>query len=441
MSAWRLPPFAWAALIAACGGEPKAPPSASHHRAASPPDAPGPHAPPADAGGEATAPQPAPADRGPMRVILITIDSLRADMPWAGYPREIAPRLTALSRRAIVYPHAYSISSFTSKSVGGLLSGRYPSELIRTGEFFTRYAPANEMFCERLAAQGVPCLGAHAHAYFMKGIANFDQGFATWRLVPGIHFDAQWDPFVTSQKLTPLAIELLKEPSFAQGPAFAWFHFMDPHDMYKSHPESPNFGRKSPRDLYDEEVFYTDLWVGKLLDWIEEQPWAARTAIIVSADHGEAFGEHGLVRHANSLYEMLVHVPLFFVLPGRAPRTIEAYRSHLDLAPTILDLVGARPAPDLPGRSLVPELLGGPAEARDVVCDLPKDEINARHRALIHEGWKLIAFGEDQRFELYDLAADPGEKTDLYAKEPDRAKAMVARYREASRGIRDIPPR
>ena len=67
----------------------------------------------------------------PFNVLLLTIDSLRADMPWAGYPRPIAPRLEALHRRAVDYTHAYSVSSFTSKSLGALVSGRYPSELAR----------------------------------------------------------------------------------------------------------------------------------------------------------------------------------------------------------------------------------------------------------------------------------------------------------------------
>ena len=136
-------------------------------------------------------------------------------------------------------------------------------------------------------------------------------------------------------------------------PFFAWFHFMDPHDVYQPHPELPSFGRKA-RDLYDGEVRYTDQWVGKLVDFIRDAPWGKRTAIVVSADHGEAFGEHGFYRHAHELWEELVHVPLFFYIPGVKPRRVNAYRSAVDLAPTILELTGVKIKDSMRGVSLVP---------------------------------------------------------------------------------------
>lgn len=194
-----------------------------------------------------------------LNVILITVDSLRADMPWAGYPRAIAPRLTALHAESVSYSHAYATSSFTSKSIPGILTGRYPSELARTGAFFTKYLTPGDFVCKSLDAEGIPCVAGHAHAYFGKGQAGFETGFRQWQIVPGITFDYQTDPYVTSDKLTALAIATLSEPTLASAerPFFAWFHYMDPHDLYQSHAESPHFGKR-PRDLYDEEVFYTD---------------------------------------------------------------------------------------------------------------------------------------------------------------------------------------
>jgi choline-sulfatase len=377
----------------------------------------------------------------PLNVVLVTVDSLRADMPWAGYPRPIAPRLTELQRRAVSYSNAYAVSSFTSKSLGGLVSARYPSELARTGVFFTQYLKSNAMICESLAEAGVPCLAGMAHGYLAKGYAGFDQGFADWRLVPGITFDFNTDPYVTSDKLTPLAIEMLRGVDAAKMPFFAWFHFMDPHDKYQAHDAGPHFGSR-PRDLYDEEVLYTDGWIGKLVDFIESQPWGARTVIVVSADHGEAFGEHHEFRHGHELYEELVHVPLFFVVPGRTEgETIDATRSQIDLFPTIVELLGQGPIASARGRSFAREILGGELEpSRDVVCDLPQDDWNERRRSLLHDGLKIIAFGDDARFELYDLREDPLEHTDLYWKRRDAANDMLARYHEASRRIEDVPP-
>src|SRR4029079_2209376 len=194
-----------------------------------------------------------------------------------------------------------------------------------------------------LGAEDIPCVAGHAHAYFTKGNSGFENGFRSWQLVPNIPFNYETDPYVTSEQLTKLAIETLTETATARGdrPFLAWFHYMDPHDEYKTHAESPHYG-KLPRDLYDEEVFFTDLAIGRLLDFVASQPWAARTAIVVTADHGEAFGEHGITRHAHELWEELVHVPLFFYVPGLAPRVIETPRGAVDLAPTFIELLGVK---------------------------------------------------------------------------------------------------
>ena len=386
------------------------------------------------------APKPASEKSGPLNVLLVTIDSLRADMPWAGYERAIAPNLTALQAKSVTYTRAYSTSSYTSKSVVGFVSGRYPSTLERTGKFFTKYLDENVFMCERLAERGMPCVGAHAHAYMGKGLSGFEQGFRDWRLVPNIPFDYNKDPYVTSHALTPLAIEVLSGVATSEKPFFAWFHFMDPHDEYKPHAESPKFGKRA-RDLYDEEVFYTDMHIGKLLDWVKTQPWASKTAIVVTADHGEGFGEHGFYRHAHEVWEPLVHVPMFVLLPGGTPSTIDTPRGHADLVPTFLELMGAPADTTLPGTSLAAELRGAKAEPRDVVVDLPEDEYNERRRALVHENMKLVAFGRDAHFQLYDLAADPGENQDLAKTRKDLLDGMLERYKAASKTIVEVAPR
>jgi len=292
------------------------------------------------------------------------------------------------------------------------------------------------MFAESLTAQKVHTLAGHAHSYLGKGEGGFEQGFETWKIVPGISFDYNKDPFVTSQKMTPMAIEMLSDKRFESERFFAWFHYMDPHDLYQPHDEAPKFGKK-PRDLYDQEIFYTDLWIGKLLDFVEKQPWAKQTVIVVTADHGEAFGEHKLYRHAFELYEVLVRVPMFFVIPGREARVIDAPRSHIDLVPTLFELMGAKPNPELRGKSFLPELFGEKAEPRDVVCDLPEDSHNERRRSLRHGDWKIIALANDFRYELYDLKNDPEEKVDLIKKEKDKAKEMIDLYKATSKTIKD----
>jgi arylsulfatase A-like enzyme len=213
---------------------------------------------------------------------------------------------------------------------------------------------------------------------------------------------------------------------------------MDPHDQYRSHePEIPPWG-KGIRDRYDGEVTFTDKYVGKLLDFIAARPWGARTAIVVSADHGEAFGEHGQYSHGFELWENLVRVPLFFVVPGAAPRRIDAPTSAIDLAPTILDLFGLPPEPSFEGESLVPELYGAPPPDRDVVLDLPVTSDSDRRRAIVHGHRKLIAFGDDKMFELFDLDADPTEEHPILRS--DDYADMLQRYRTLEKKVKDIPP-
>jgi arylsulfatase A-like enzyme len=289
---------------------------------------------------------------------------------------------------------------------------------------------------EVLKKAGVRTMAGQAHMYLDRP-SGLTQGFDIWKIVDGITFDYNKDPYITSQKMTPMAIDMLSKPENTSGRFFAFYHYMDPHDVYQEHAESPKFGKKG-RDHYDEEVFYTDLWIKKLLDFIETQPWASKTAIIISADHGEAFGEHKIYRHAFELYDVLVNVPLMFVVPGAQPREVPSWRSQIDLVPTIYDLMG-QPVPEaLPGKSLVPEIFGQNMPERPIVCDLPADTFNERRRAFIEGGYKLIAFGDDVRFEMYNLLEDPGETKNIYRKDSEKSKSMLARYKETSKNIKDV---
>jgi len=388
----------------------------------------------------------APSVPADLDVILLSIDCLRADMPWSGYPRPIAPRLTALEAKSIDYTTAYAMSSYTSMSLGGLLGGKLPGEMRRDGYFFGYYGKENVLFPELLHASRVRTLAAHAHGYFSS--AGFEQGFDRWEIVPDLKWNNTTDENITSPRLEALAEKLLSDPALVSTRFFAWFHFLDPHDRYMPHPGIGPYGTTG-RDLYDAEVTFTDGYVGKLLDFIASQPWGARTALIVTGDHGEAFGEHGQYVHGFELWENLVRVPLFVYLPGATPRHVDHPTSAIDLAPTILDLFGvAKDAwpdgidgggpPGFEGQSLVPEMLGAAPAPRDVVIDLPATSDSDRRRALVHGAMKLIAFGQDSFFQVFDLAQDPGELHPIT--KGDAFAAMVERYRAFEETVHDIPP-
>jgi arylsulfatase A-like enzyme len=375
-----------------------------------------------------------------LNVILLTIDSLRADMPWTGYDRAIAPNLAKLAEQSVVYTNAYAISSYTAKSVAAMLTGRYPSTLYRTGWFFAGYSAANLFFTEVLQERGIRTLAWHAHLYFGRG-KGLEQGFDVWEIVKGISFDAQTDRHVTSHKMTELGMELLGSPDGAGKQFFAWAHYMDPHDIYVKHEEAPDFGNKN-RDRYDSEVFYTDLWVGKLLDWAKQQPWWKDTAVLISADHGEAFGEHGMYKHAFELWEVLVRVPLIVYAPGAQPKRIEERRSHIDLAPTIMDLLGEPRLEQFMGESLAPEVYGlEPPKKREViVTELAEDSHNPQRRAILVGDYKLIVHGLGAAYFLFNIKDDPGEEKNLIKVEPEKFEEMKRIYQETYAKIPTIEP-
>lgn len=355
-------------------------------------------------------------------VILITLDAVRADMPWQGYKREIAPNLTKLAKTATVYKRAYSVSSYTAKSMGSLFSGKYPSTLYRDGAFFTHYSKANVWFTETLRDAGVHTLGVTAHKFFDQG-HNMGQGFEVWRLPANLKFDAETDENITSPDMTKLGTEILGDPKNTDGHFFAWLHYGDPHDKYILHPEAPTFG-STGRDLYDNEIYFTDMWIQKLLDFCQTQPWWKDTIVIVSADHGEMFGEHkDTYHHAFALWEHLVRVPLLIAGPGIEAREVDLRRSHIDLAPTILELLGVAAPPGLDGKSLVPELFGKepPADREPVMCDLPADKYNPPTRAIALGDFKFIE-NPGPKYALYNVVADPDEKRDLADDPKSKAK-------------------
>jgi arylsulfatase A-like enzyme len=349
----------------------------------------------------------------------------------------------ALAEKSTQYRNAYSISSTTARSVAPLLVGRYPSEMERNGNYFTRWYPSNELVSEHVQKRGAKTLGAFAHAYFYKS-SGMAQGFEQYELLPGTIMNPEPEP--TGERLTKLAKGLLTRATRGQNNAqfFAYFHYLDPHAPYLDHesgdagpvaPPTDSGEPVDPRELYRQEVRYSDHWVGELIDWVKSQKWGKETAIIVSADHGECFGEHKQQKHGYELWQELVRVPLIVHVPGTEARVVDVPRSHIDLAPTILELMGAPPDPKHRGKSLVAELYGAAPEARTVVLDLPRDNLQDRRRAIVDGHEKLIARGDDERWLFYDLEADPRERKNLTEIERPRFLRMKKLYEEISASI------
>ncbi len=381
-------------------------------------------------------PKPEPSTL-PLNVVLVMIDGWRHDVPWTGYPKQTMPFLTEFRKRCVTYTHAYALSSNTARSVAALFAGKFPSAMSRTGYYFTNWQPENQMLAETLASEGHQTVAAFAHAYFFPA-SGLRQGFSQSRVLPGTFLKNTRDDNKTSRRLGALTRKLLrrarKQPN-AERRVFGYVHFMDPHYPYLARAGAPDFGR-GDRGRYDQELWATDRAIATL---VRSQPLGPNTAWIFTGDHGEAFGEHGHQKHGYELWEVLVRVPLLVCAPGLRARTIRKRRSHIDLAPTILELMASSAHSGLRGRSLMPELRGGGASRRTVVVDLPRDQLQDRRRAIIRGRHKLIAIGDDESFRLYDLKADPSERINLEHRRPRLMARMLKRYRRVGRTIANRP--
>jgi choline-sulfatase len=380
-----------------------------------------------------------------LNVVLITIDTLRADaVGFMGYSRPTTPNLDVLAARSVVFERAYSLASYTGKSLGPMLIGKYPSETRRDGNHFTIYAPSNVFVTERLHDAGLRTFGAAAHWYFQSW-SGLSQGMDVWDT--SARLDGS-DTAITSAALSNEAIKLLGNAENTKGQFFAWFHYFDPHNKYMPHEGAPDMlgdakgGAAYARALYDGEVWFTDKHIGRVLDFIALQPWVDRTAIIVTSDHGEAFGEHDMSWHGLELWEPLVRVPLLVYVPHMAPHRVPAKRSLIDIAPTICELADiAVPTEELSGKTLAPDVRGqGPYEEHDVMFDMPPSPYTAMRRGWITGETKLVDLGAHV-FRLYDLTADPNEYENL-ASDRERLRSAVVQFERAWSGIKsfEVPP-
>jgi choline-sulfatase len=197
------------------------------------------------------------------------------------------------------------------------------------------------------------------------------------------------------------------------GPFFLWFHLWDAHDPNK--PPQP-FRSRFPGAPYNGSIAYVDDIVGKLFDYLRNQGLYDNTLIAVAADHGESLGDHGELTHSIFLYDSTIHVPLLLKLPGNrfASQRINASASLVDLAPTLLDALGQTPPPAMQGRSLLP-LIGNPHPGnRPSFATGDHSERSFGWSPLVSLRIGNQLFVRAPSPELYDLASDPGAKTNLY---------------------------
>ncbi len=412
-----------------------------------------------------------PGARGHLKdynLVLIVVDALRADHLGAyGYRRDTSPFIDKVAAEGTLFEKAFSNSSFTQESISVLFSGRLPSRSGSTG-WGTGPAAGLPTLGEILRQDGYRT-GLFAATAVLKD--DFSRGFDEVD-----HLDGTWKVSGLSEPLTQRALEFAR--SSADDRFFMYLHYLDPHGPYEppqelharfaEHPPPrrplrlyadvkprlmellrDGFGPGEPRfeDLmsrYDAEIADVDRAIERLFDGLEELGLLDNTLVVITADHGEEFLEHGYVGHAWTLYRESLHVPLIFWARGALESSREdRLVSHVDLLPTIVELLGvSHEGVDLDGTSLFSSdgamyrlepaekpvfaelLIGHRNVLRTVITPEWKYlavhrwvEPAARHKAnrreLISEGRQFDIWGPVVREEIYNLIDDPLEQTNL----------------------------
>lgn len=387
------------------------------------------HAPAASASAAHVEPAPKPIDR----VVLLTIDAMRADQPWTGYAAANTPHLSRLAEQSVVYTRAYSLANTTLPSLSAMMTARYPTELERD-DCPLPWVSTSDGLASALHDAGVRTMAAHGHAAFDGPFAP-SAGFDDWRVIDHVGARRAVDGAVTGEAVADLLIdELSHAPEGAR--VFAWAHFLDPHDSYVAHADFPA-SADPRRGLYDGEVAYTDDVLGRVLDALDASALADHTAIIVTADHGEAFGEHERFRHGYTVYDEEVRVPLVLRIPGVRHRRIDAVRSTIDLARTVVDLYGVAPRSTWRGRSLLADFGAHKPERRTAIVDAPELLTGPGRRAVIHGRHKTILFGNQAT--VFDLEDDPRERRPLVGEVATHAAAEARAAVEELKVVRAKP--
>jgi choline-sulfatase len=375
--------------------------------------------------------EPGPAATLPQHVLIVTIDTLRADRLGCYGNREVAtPNLDRLAREGVMAPDANVPTPITRPSHTSIFTGLYPAQHGIRDNISRALAPDVPTLAEAFKAAGFETAG-FVSSIVLSRQSGLGRGFDTFSdqfdLGPDAHDEARFLDILEKRGDVAVADAIAWLEQRARARTFAWVHLYDPHAPYD--PPEPYASRYADRP-YDGEVAWSDELVGRLDTALARLGIRDRTLVVVTADHGEALGEHGELVHGFFLYEATLRVPLLMRGPGIRPGTrIPVVARSVDLFPTILELSGV-PAPNsslaIAGRSLASAARGG-TRALDEAAAFA-ESLTPR----IHYGWSDLRSVRDGRWkfvlaprpELYDLTRDPDEHHNLLLDEPARARAL-----------------
>ena len=365
---------------------------------------------------------PSPVPERP-NIVLITIDTLRHDHLGAyGYHRDTSPNMDQIADEGSLFENSWAHAPSTRYSMPAILTGRYPLHVDydHSIQGWPGLSESNTTIAEIVKAKGYRT-GAFTNHWYFDRQRRMDQGFDVYdnsnarlhRSVPGA------GPAETtgssSRQQTDAAVGFLDGHARRGGddPFFLWVHYYDPHYVY-SKRDGFDFGDERV-DLYDSEIAFTDHHLGRLFDHIRDQGLWDETAVVIAADHGEGFGEKGIMLHGYHLYAPQTRVPLIIRIPGTEPRRIQMPAAHVDILPTLANLVGAEPTREMMGRSLIDVITGQhPADDdRWIFQQLSFENNNELRGAANQQCHVIYNISPHTSWELYRIDIDPEQTRDV----------------------------
>jgi arylsulfatase A-like enzyme/Flp pilus assembly protein TadD len=369
----------------------------------------------------------------PLRVVFISIDTLRADrLGCYGYGEIETPNIDRLAGDAALFENVATVTPLTLPAHASIFTGLGPLKHGIIDNFGYLLDEDEVTLAEVLRERGF-ATGGFVGSFVLDARWGLAQGFDTYF----DRFDAPTGGVKTLQANQRPGDEVL-EPALEwirnqkEKPFFVFIHFYDPHTPYDPpEPYRTRYGSDTS-GRYDGEVAFVDSLVGRLVSVLEEQGLYEETLIVLLGDHGESLGEHGEDTHGMFIYDATVRVPLVIKSPGyrRSVRVPSQVRT-IDVMPTVLDLLGIEAPDSVEGVSLRPLL-------RDPESDLGLLAYVESHYPRLHFGWAPLRGFRDDRYkyveaplgELYDLTRDPEESRNLFGDHPDVVKKFAERIRQ-----------
>jgi arylsulfatase A-like enzyme len=396
-----------------------------------------------------------PAESAP-NIVLITVDTFRADhLGSYGYHRATSPQLDELAARGVRFDRAWSQAPWTLPSMATAHTSLYPSQH-RAVEAETSLSREWVTLAEVFQNAGYRTLAVVSHL-FVGSRLGFDQGFDVFD-----ESNALGDDAVTSPQITVTALKALSREKLKSRPFLLWVHYFDPHfsyvrqrkfgfaDGYRGTLRPPIQASKlkeleqesQPSDIafiesiYDEEVAFTDEWIGQLVRGVNVSVGERPTFFFVTGDHGEYFMEHERLGHGRDVYEELIRVPLIVagdLDPALQGRVVKETVELASLARTITRLAGLNPE-RFGGEDLLGLARSGGEPRLSFSEGIYAWGSEDRKLGVVsRDGWKMIHNLDRETFELYHLGDDPGELTNLWGAEDADAVAAGNRLQSALR--------